>query len=105
MTENMEAFMDAIQNNGGLKEKFNEITNKEKAEQKDYTDEYIALAEECGITLTDEDFELDEEELTEKDLENVSGGSGATSEHRFPEWLIAAVAERDKETGRKKPQS
>ncbi len=74
MTENMKAFMDAIQNNEKLKKKFNEITGKEQAEQKDYTDEYIALAKECGITLTKEDFEFDKEELSDEDLENVSGG-------------------------------
>ncbi len=108
MTENMKAFLDAIQNNEELKEKFDEISSKEQSEQKDYTDEYIALAREYGIILTKEDFEFDEEELSDEDLENVSGGSGATSEHRFPEWLIASVAERDKQTGRRpvqKPQS
>ncbi len=74
MTDNMKAFMDALKNNEELKKKFDEISNKEQAEQKDYNDEYIALGKECGITLTDEDFELDEEDLSDEDLENVSGG-------------------------------
>ncbi len=74
MTENMKAFMDALKNNEELKKKFDEISNKEQTEQKDYNDEYIALAKECGITLTDEDFEHYEGELSDEDLQNVSGG-------------------------------
>ncbi len=74
MTENMKVFMDIIQNNIELKEKFDEIGKKEQAEQKDYTDEVISLAKDCGITLTKEDFELDEGELSDEDLKNVSGG-------------------------------
>ncbi len=41
-----------------------------------HSDEYIALAKECGITLEEEDFELDDGELSDEDLENVSGGMG-----------------------------
>ncbi len=74
MTENMKVFMDAIRNNEEMKKKFDEISNKEQIEQKDYTEEYIALAKDCGMMLTKEDFELDMEKLSDEDLNPVSGG-------------------------------
>ncbi len=74
MNENMKAFVDAIQNNEELGKKFEEISDKEQAEQKDYTDEYLALAKEYGVILTKEDFQSAAQELSDEDLENVSGG-------------------------------
>ncbi len=75
MTENMKAFMDALKNNEELGKKFEKISGNAQDEGKDYTDELLALAKECGITLTQEDFDLGEGELSDEDLENVSGGS------------------------------
>ncbi len=74
MTENMKVFMDAIRNNEEMKKKFDEISNKEQIEQKDYTEEYIALAKDCGMMLTKEDFELDMEKLSDEDLNSAAGG-------------------------------
>ncbi len=74
MTENMKAFMDALKNNEELAKKFAEMTTTAQAEGKDCSAEFIALAKECGITLTAEDFKFDKEELSDEELENASGG-------------------------------
>ncbi len=74
MTENMKAFLDALKSNEEIGKKFNEISEKEKAGQKDSTDNVLALAREYGISLTKEDFESAKQELSDEELENVSGG-------------------------------
>ncbi len=75
MTENMKAFLDAISNNEDLKEKVDEINEKEEEELKGHIAEYISLAKETGITLTEEDFRQDNRtELSDDELQAVAGG-------------------------------
>ncbi len=76
MTENMKAFLDAISNNEELKEKVDEINKKEEEELKGHIAEYISLAKEVGITLTEEDFQPEKDaEMNDEELEAVTGGS------------------------------
>ncbi len=95
MTENMKAFMDAIQNNEDLKKKFDEISKGGMEGRTSYAKEYTALAKECGITLTDEDFELDEEELSDEELKEVAGGRASTDIHQQAEFM-RKIMEADK---------
>ena len=73
MTENMKRFLELMQKDETLIE-------KTKTLQSDYTDEtkkvVMALAEERGIQLTEADFEAPKGELSDDELEVVSGAGG-----------------------------
>ncbi len=71
----MKAFLDAVSNNEELKGKVNEINKKEEEELKGHIAEYIALAKEAGIDLTEEDFRQDNStEMSDEELQAVAGG-------------------------------
>ena len=64
MTENLQKFLEAVSKNDAMIEKVNKM-NK---------DELLAFAKDLGITLTEEDFEKPEKELSDDELDAVAGG-------------------------------
>lgn len=71
MTENMKNFLDTVSQNEELTAKVGTL-NKEGL---------IALAKELGMALTEADFENLLAELTDDELDDVSGGSGGTGKN------------------------
>lgn len=72
MKENMKKFLEAAESNEELKAKIAEIGQEETEET---VKKMISLAAEYGCTLTKEDFAAANDELSEEELEAVSGGS------------------------------
>ena len=64
MTETLKNFLKKISEDNALAEKFNKLE----------TDEFIAAAKELGFDLTAADFAPSEGELSEDELNMVSGG-------------------------------
>ncbi|MCC8059396.1 MAG: Nif11-like leader peptide family natural product precursor [Clostridiales bacterium] len=71
MKEEMKKFMEAAESNEELKAKIAEIENQSA---EDIVKQMISLAAEYGCTLTEEDFKANDGELSEEELEGVSGG-------------------------------
>lgn len=66
MTENIKKLLELVSNNEELKNKLNNAPREE----------FIAIAKEQGITLTEADFEAGNGELSEDELDTVTGGVG-----------------------------
>ena len=70
MTENLKKFLEAVSKDEALQAKVNALeSNKETAMA-----DIIALAKELGIELTEADFAQPDGEISEDELETISGG-------------------------------
>ncbi len=76
MSENMKKYAELISADEKLREEFKKISELPLDEQEKALTEH---AEKLGITLSRSDLDVEQEqnvELSDDDLENVSGGSG-----------------------------
>jgi len=71
MTENMQKFLEFVQQDEVLMEKLSALREAEPEEAKE---QVIGLAKEKGLTLTAADFAAPEGELSDDELENAAGG-------------------------------
>ena len=75
MTENLKKFLEAVSKDEALRAKVNALeSNKETAMAG-----VIALAKELGIELTEADFVQPDGEISEDELETISGGGCPTA--------------------------
>lgn len=81
--EQLKAFMEAVKADAGLQEKLNSAGD---------TDAVMAIAKTAGFVISAEDFQEcpDPEELSDEELEGVSGGGGGcfTNPELRGEWRI-----------------
>ena len=74
MTENLKKFLEEVSKDEALQAKVNALeSNKETAMA-----DIIALAKELGIELTEADFAQPDGEISEDELETISGGYTVT---------------------------
>ncbi len=65
--EQLRAFVEAFKADAGLQEKLKAAAD---------SDEVVAIAKEAGFILTADELERSQAEISEEELEGVSGGSG-----------------------------
>ena len=73
MTENMQKFLELVQQDEVLMEKLSALR---EAEPEEAMEQVIGLAKEKGVSLTAADFAAPEGELSDDELENAAGGFG-----------------------------
>jgi len=71
MTENMQKFLELVQQDEALMARLSALREAEPEEAKE---QVIGLAKEKGLTLTAADFAAPEGELSDDELENAAGG-------------------------------
>ena len=74
MTENLKKFLDAVSKDDALKEKLNALGS----DHDESVSGAISLAKAIGILLSKDDFEVPEGEVSDAELETVSGGIKVT---------------------------
>lgn len=85
MTEAMKSFLEMASKNEEIR---NQVEALRGQEEKRFLEQVIALAAKQGISLTEQDFEPDSQEMDEAELAAVTGGARSTC-------LIAGVGGGD----------
>ena len=65
--EQLKAFLEAVKADAGLQEKLNASVD---------ADAVVAIAKEAGYVISAEDLQRSQAEISEEELESVSGGTG-----------------------------
>ena len=78
MSSQVEKFVDALRNDENLMQEIGKVIDAETEAQSEFYDNILKFAASKGFDMTREELEaaLDEIELTEEEMELVSGGKG-----------------------------
>lgn len=85
---NIESFQELLAKNDEVKGKIEKLVDTEGKSQDELIAGIIALAKEYGISLSEGDIQVEDQELSEEELTDVSGGLAGDIRVRYNPQIV-----------------